>query len=161
MRNSVMESLLLTELTVSDGATILNPHCYRIFVWIDSFLSIILWWFLTTYDKKSTNSSAALEGPSKSLSIYFSILIFLSSSHPLTFVLSLWQSCLFHKYIILFLTSEPLFLFLQCFPFPPGKLLFIPQGPVQILYTACRAFQISLGRVRGLTLCAPWYIFLL
>lgn len=59
--------------------------------------------------------------------IYFSILIFLYSSHPVTFVLSLWQSCLFHKYIILFLTSEPLFLFLQCFPFPPGKLLFIPK----------------------------------
>lgn len=59
--------------------------------------------------------------------IYFSILIFLYSSHPLTFVLSLWQSYLFYKYIILFHTSEPLFLFLQCFPFPPANFYSYPK----------------------------------
>ena len=59
------------------------------------------------------------------------------------------------------LTHEPLFLSLECFHLPPGKLLFIPQGPAQMLYTLCKAFQIFLDSLWLGTLFFSVYIFAL
>lgn len=59
------------------------------------------------------------------------------------------------------LTHEPLFPSLECFHLPPGKLLFIPQGPAQMLYTLCKAFQIFLDSLWLGTLFFSVYIFAL
>lgn len=94
--------------------------------------------------------------------VYFSILFFLYSpipSHVLYFTLAeLFISQIYH-------TISPYLSLCFClqsaFHLPPGKLLFIPQGPVQMLCTLCKAFQIFLGRVSGLVLYVLLSDFLL
>lgn len=59
--------------------------------------------------------------------------------HPLMCVLcSFSQNCLFHAYIIQSHISEPLFLFLEYFPFASWQTPLRPQGPAQMVYTRCK-----------------------
>lgn len=124
-------------------------------------LSTILWWFLIPFDKVPAPQQHWKSLPNL-CPVYFPILIFLHSCHPLTCVLcftptELLISQINHNHF----THEPLFPSLECFHLPPGKLLFIPQGPAQMLNTLCKAFQISLGGLWLSTLFFSVYIFAL
>ena len=103
-----------------------------------------------------------MEDPSKSLSSLLShsyISLLLSSSNMCPVFHS--NRAAYFTNISYHFTHEPLFPSLECFHLPSGKLLFIPQGPVQMLYTLCKAFQISLGGLWLGTLFFSVYIFAL
>lgn len=156
---------LLARLTSKQWRHDLNPHSYRIFsqntnpstlfpIYNSLMLSYCIW-------KGKYTLPMTLAGPSKSLSnlLFHSHLSLIP--HPLTFVLCFTLTELLTSQIYHFTHLSLCFCPYNAFHLLPGKLLFIPQGPAQILYAACKAFQNSLGRVRSLVLCAPWYIFLL